>query len=149
IANDFYQKNEGNLEKSNILSLENLIHKSLYEKNTIAMQAYKKELLLIANLLIQKIDTENKMLNFKNYELGEENQKLINEFKNLQNKLEQVKEELEHIFTLKDDGKDETSTLLRLLAKKLQEKIIDELKYNQNNKKKNDTSRLNTIIETT
>lgn len=148
-ANDFYQKNEGNLEKSNILSLENLIHKSLYEKNTIAMQAYKKELLLIANLLIQKIDTENKMLNFKNYELGEENQKLINEFKNLQNKLEQVKEELEHIFTLKDDGKDETSTLLRLLAKKLQEKIIDELKYNQNNKKKNDTSRLNTIIETT
>ncbi|MBF7066826.1 dynamin family protein [Campylobacter volucris] len=149
IANDFYQKNEGNLEKSNILSLENLIHKSLYEKNTIAMQAYKKELLLIANLLIQKIDTENKMLNFKNYELGEENQKLINEFKNLQNKLEQVKEELEHIFTLKDDGKDETSTLLRLLAKKLQEKIIDELKYNQNNKKKNDVSRLNTIIETT
>lgn len=148
-ANDFYQKNEGNLEKSNILSLENLIYKSLYEKNTIAMQAYKKELLLIANLLIQKIDTENKMLNFKNYELGEENQKLINEFKNLQNKLEQVKEELEHIFTLKDDGKDETSTLLRLLAKKLQEKIIDELKYNQNNKKKNDTSRLNTIIETT
>lgn len=148
-ANDFYQKNEGNLEKSNILSLENLIHKSLYEKNTIAMQAYKKELLLIANLLIQKIDTENKMLNFKNYELGEENQKLINEFKNLQNKLEQVKEELEHIFTLKDDGKDETSTLLRLLAKKLQEKIIDELKYNQNNKKKNDVSRLNTIIETT
>ncbi|TDJ86677.1 ATP-binding protein [Campylobacter volucris] len=148
-ANDFYQKNEGNLEKSNILSLENLIHKSLYEKNTIAMQAYKKELLLIANLLIQKIDTENKMLNFKNYELGEENQKLINEFKNLQNKLEQVKEELEHIFTLKDDGKDETSTLLRLLAKKIQEKIIDELKYNQNNKKKNDISRLNTIIETT
>ncbi|AJC93674.1 GTP-binding protein (dynamin domain) [Campylobacter volucris] len=148
-ANDFYQKNEGNLEKSNILSLENLIHKSLYEKNTIAMQAYKKELLLIANLLIQKIDTENKMLNFKNYELGEENQKLINEFKNLQNKLEQVKEELEHIFTLKDDGKDETSALLRLLAKKLQEKIIDELKYNQNNKKKNDISRLNTIIETT
>ncbi|TDJ82124.1 dynamin family protein [Campylobacter volucris] len=148
-ANDFYQKNEGNLEKSNILSLENLIHKSLYEKNTIAMQAYKKELLLIANLLIQKIDTENKMLNFKNYELGEENQKLINEFKNLQNKLEQVKEELEHIFILKDDGKDETSTLLRLLAKKLQEKIIDELKYNQNNKKKNDVSRLNTIIETT
>ncbi|TXE88364.1 ATP-binding protein [Campylobacter volucris] len=148
-ANDFYQKNEGNLEKSNILSLENLIHKSLYEKNTIAMQAYKKELLLITNLLIQKIDTENKMLNFKNYELGEENQKLIDEFKNLQNKLEQVKEELEHIFTLKDDGKDETSTLLRLLAKKLQEKIIDELKYNQNNKKKNDISRLNTIIETT
>ncbi|MBF7069494.1 dynamin family protein [Campylobacter volucris] len=148
-ANDFYQKNEGNLEKSNILSLENLIHKSLYEKNTIAMQAYKKELLLIANLLIQKIDTENKMLNFKNYELGEENQKLINEFKNLQNKLEQVKEELEHIFILKDDGKDETSALLRLLAKKLQEKIIDELKYNQNNKKKNDISRLNTIIETT
>ncbi|MBF7042072.1 dynamin family protein [Campylobacter volucris] len=148
-ANDFYQKNEGNLEKSNILSLENLVHKSLYEKNTIAMQAYKKELLLIANLLIQKIDTENKMLNFKNYELGEENQKLINEFKNLQNKLEQVKEELEHIFTLKDDGKDETSALLRLLAKKLQEKIIDELKYNQNNKKKNDVSRLNTIIETT
>lgn len=148
-ANDFYQKNEGNLEKSNILSLENLIHKSLYEKNTIAMQAYKKELLLIVNLLTQKIDTENKMLNFKNYELGEENQKLINEFKNLQNKLEQVKEELEHIFTLKDDGKDETSALLRLLAKKLQEKIIDELKYNQNNKKKNDTSRLNTIIETT
>lgn len=149
LANDFYQKNEGNLEKSNILSLENLIHKSLYEKNTIAMQAYKKELLLITNLLIQKIDTENKMLNFKNYELGEENQKLIDEFKNLQNKLEQVKEELEQIFTLKDDGKDETSTLLRLLAKKLQEKIIDELKYNQNNKKKNDISRLNTIIETT
>lgn len=149
LANDFYQKNEGNLEKSNILSLENLIHKSLYEKNTIAVQAYKKELLLITNLLIQKIDTENKMLNFKNYELGEENQKLINEFKNLQNKLEQIKEELEHIFTLKDDGKDETSALLRLLAKKLQEKIIDELKYNQNNKKKNDTSRLNTIIETT
>lgn len=148
-ANDFYQKNEGNLEKSNILSLENLIHKSLYEKNTIAMQAYKKELLLIANLLIQKIDTENKMLNFKNYELGEENQKLINEFKNLQNKFEQIKEELEHIFTLKDDGKDETSALLLLLAKKLQEKIIDELKYNQNNKKKNDISRLNTIIETT
>ncbi|MBF7048878.1 hypothetical protein, partial [Campylobacter volucris] len=53
------------------------------------------------------------------------------------------------IFTLKDDGKDETSALLLLLAKKLQEKIIDELKYNQNNKKKNDISRLNTIIETT
>ncbi|MBT0605218.1 dynamin family protein, partial [Campylobacter lari] len=37
LANDFYQKKGGNLEQSNILTLEELIVKSLYDKNKIAL----------------------------------------------------------------------------------------------------------------
>ncbi|AJC87330.1 GTP-binding protein (dynamin domain) [Campylobacter insulaenigrae NCTC 12927] len=149
LANDFYQNNGGDLEKSNVLLLEDLINKSLYDKNMIAMRAYKKELLLILESLVQKINTNNKILNFKTYELNEENEKNIAKFKKMQDNLKKIREELAQIFNHKEDEKDEVKTLLYLLAKKLQEKLIDELKYNQINKKKNDTQRLSIIIDTT
>ncbi|MFG5123865.1 dynamin family protein [Campylobacter lari] len=149
LANDFYQKKGGNLEQSNILTLEELIAKSLYDKNKIALSAYKKELLLHLEKIEEKIKFSNKMLNYESFELDKQNQTIINDFKAKKEKLMQVKAELSAIFSTKDENTQEILTLLHLLAKKLKEKLIDELKYNQNNKIKNNTQRLNTIIDTT
>ncbi|MCV3445351.1 dynamin family protein [Campylobacter lari] len=149
LANDFYQKRGGNLEQSNILTLEELIVKSLYDKNKIALSAYKKELLLHLEKIEEKIKFSNKMLNYESFELDKQNQTIINDFKAKKEKLMQVKAELSAIFSTKDENTQEILTLLHLLAKKLKEKLIDELKYNQNNKIKNNTQRLNTIIDTT
>ncbi|HEC1812629.1 TPA: dynamin family protein [Campylobacter lari] len=149
LANDFYQKRGGNLEQSNILTLEELIVKSLYDKNKIALSAYKKELLLHLEKIEEKIKFSNKMLNYENIKLDEKNQAIVNDFKAKKEKLMQVKAELSAIFNAKDENAQEILTLLHLLAKKLKEKLIDELKYNQNNKIKNNTQRLNTIIDTT
>ncbi|EAH8201315.1 dynamin family protein [Campylobacter lari] len=149
LANDFYQKKGGNLEQSNILTLEELIAKSLYDKNKIALSAYKKELLLHLEKIEEKIKFSNKMLNYESFELDKQNQTIINDFKAKKEKLMQVKAELSAIFNTKDENTQEILTLLHLLAKKLKEKLIDELKYNQNNKIKNNTQRLNTIIDTT
>ncbi|MCV3356425.1 dynamin family protein [Campylobacter sp. RKI_CA19_01122] len=149
LANDFYQKKGGNLEQSNILTLEELIAKSLYDKNKIALSAYKKELLLHLEKIEEKIKFSNKMLNYESFELDKQNQTIINNFKAKKEKLMQVKAELSAIFNTKDENTQEILTLLHLLAKKLKEKLIDELKYNQNNKIKNNTQRLNTIIDMT
>ncbi|MPB47313.1 ATP-binding protein [Campylobacter lari] len=149
LANDFYQKRGGNLEQSNILILEELIAKSLYDKNKIALSAYKKELLLHLEKIEEKIKFSNKMLNYESFELDKQNQAIINDFKAKKEKLIQVKAELSAIFNTKDENTQEILTLLHLLAKKLKEKLIDELKYNQNNKTKNNTQRLNIIIDTT
>ncbi|EAI1583011.1 dynamin family protein [Campylobacter lari] len=149
LANDFYQKRGGNLEQSNILILEELIAKSLYDKNKIALSAYKKELLLHLEKIEEKIKFSNKMLNYESFELDKQNQAIINDFKAKKEKLIQVKAELSAIFNTKDENTQEILTLLHLLAKKLKEKLIDELKYNQNNKIKNNTQRLNIIIDTT
>ncbi|HFU4820325.1 TPA: dynamin family protein [Campylobacter lari] len=149
LANDFYQKRGGNLEQSNILTLEELIVKSLYDKNKIALSAYKKELLLHLEKIEEKIKFSNKMLNYENFELDKQNQAIVNDFKAKKEKLMQVKAELSAIFGTKYENTQEILTLLHLLAKKLKEKLIDELKYNQNNKIKNNTQRLNTIIDTT
>ncbi|ACM63696.1 dynamin family protein [Campylobacter lari] len=149
LANDFYQKKGGNLEQSNILTLEELIAKSLYDKNKIALSAYKKELLLHLEKIEEKIKFSNKMLNYESFELDKQNQAIVNDFKAKKEKLMQVKAELSAIFSIKDENTQEILTLLHLLAKKLKEKLIDELKYNQNNKIKNNTQRLNTIIDTT
>ncbi|EAH7580420.1 dynamin family protein [Campylobacter lari] len=149
LANDFYQKRGGNLEQSNILILEELIAKSLYDKNKIALSAYKKELLLHLEKIEEKIKFSNKMLNYESFELDKQNQAIINDFKAKKEKLIQAKAELSAIFNTKDENTQEILTLLHLLAKKLKEKLIDELKYNQNNKTKNNTQRLNIIIDTT
>ncbi|AJC84209.1 GTP-binding protein (dynamin domain) [Campylobacter peloridis] len=149
LANDFYQNKGGNLEQSNILALEELIIKSLYDKNKIALSAYKKELLLHLEKTEEKIKFSNKMLNYESFELDKQNQAIINDFKAKKEKLMQVKAELNAIFNTKNENTQEISTLLYLLAKKLKEKLIDELKYNQSNKIKNNNQRLNTIIDTT
>ncbi|MCV3527369.1 dynamin family protein [Campylobacter lari] len=149
LANDFYQKRGGNLEQSNILTLEELIVKSLYDKNKIALSAYKKELLLHLEKIDEKIKFSNKMLNYENIKLDEKNQAIVNDFKAKKEKLMQIKAELSAIFNTKDENTQEILTLLHLLAKKLKEKLIDELKYNQNKKIKNNIQRLNTIIDTT
>ncbi|EAI4484154.1 dynamin family protein [Campylobacter lari] len=149
LANDFYQKRGGNLEQSNILTLEELIVKSLYDKNKIALSAYKKELLLHLEKIEEKIKFSNKMLNYENIKLDEKNQAIVNDFKTKKEKLMQIKAELSAIFNTKDENTQEILTLLHLLAKKLKEKLIDELKYNQNKKIKNNIQRLNTIIDTT
>ncbi|AJC85851.1 dynamin family protein [Campylobacter sp. RM16704] len=149
LANDFYQNKGGNLEQSNILTLQEQIAKSLYSKNKIALNAYKKELLLHLEKIEEKINFSNKILNYENFELDKQNKTIIDDFKSKKEKLNQVKAELNAIFNTKNENTQEVLTLLHLLAKKLKEKLIDELKYNQNNKIKNNTQRLNTIIDTT
>ncbi|HEC1756322.1 TPA: dynamin family protein, partial [Campylobacter lari] len=118
LANDFYQKKGGNLEQSNILTLEELIAKSLYDKNKIALSAYKKELLLHLEKIEEKIKFSNKMLNYESFELDKQNQTIINNFKAKKEKLMQVKAELSAIFNTKDENTQEILTLLHLLAKK-------------------------------
>ncbi|EFO9447184.1 hypothetical protein HL737_000163, partial [Campylobacter lari] len=113
------------------------------------LSAYKKELLLHLEKIEEKIKFSNKMLNYESFELDKQNQAIINDFKAKKEKLIQVKAELSAIFNTKDENTQEILTLLHLLAKKLKEKLIDELKYNQNNKIKNNTQRLNIIIDTT
>lgn len=149
LANDFYQNKGGNLEQSNILALEELIAKSLYDKNKIALNAYKKELLLHVEKLEEKTNLSNKLLSYENFELDQQNKLIIDDFKAKKDKLKQIKIELNTLFNAKDENTQEVTTLLHLLAKKLKEKLIDELKYNQNNKIKNNFQRLSTIIDTT
>ncbi|WP_139452711.1 dynamin family protein [Campylobacter armoricus] len=149
LANDFYQKRGGNLEQSNILVLEEHIAKSLYDKNKIALSAYKKELLLHLEKIEEKIKFSNKMLNYENFELDKQSKTIIDDFKAKKEKLNQVKAELSAIFNTKDENTQEILMLLLLLAKKLKEKLIDELKYIQSNKSQINIQRLNTIIDTT
>ncbi|HEC1793898.1 TPA: dynamin family protein, partial [Campylobacter lari] len=104
LANDFYQKKGGNLEQSNILTLEELIAKSLYDKNKIALSAYKKELLLHLEKIEEKIKFSNKILNYESFELDKQNQTIINDFKAKKEKLMQVKAELSAIFSIKDEN---------------------------------------------
>ncbi|KAA6231006.1 ATP-binding protein [Campylobacter sp. LR264d] len=150
-ASDFYQKkaNENSLKESKMLEFEEYLFNALYggQKSKIALNAYKKELLLELNALIEEYELANKLLKDKSANLSLENENLLKEFKEQKKALESAKNEIKFSKDKLENIQSGIENLLLLLAKKLKERLVDELSYIKNNAKKLNLARILNIID--
>lgn len=113
------------------------------------MESYKKELLLELDHLLKEYELQNKFIQEKEQNLDEQSKQFLLEMQNKRKSLQETKEEiLNSILELKnlENGVD---NLVLLLAKKLKDRLLDELKYFKNQSQKVDMQRILMIIDTT
>ncbi|MFQ6342398.1 dynamin family protein [Campylobacter sp. VTCC 70190] len=152
-ASDFYKglATKQSLEKSGMQEFESYLFNELYagEKSKIALKAYKKELHLELKNILSQYELQNQIIKENKQGLSEENQNLLLEFKKQAELLKEAQSEIAtSIAKLKniDSGID---NLVLLLAKKLKERLIDELKYLKNKSKKPNIARILNIVDIT
>lgn len=147
LASDFYEQKapKQSLEASNIPKLERYLFNNLFsnEKSKLALNSYKKELILNAKNLIKKTSLEKSLINKKLSNKAFDNEKANLELK--KTKLALIKDELNSIKI--NDQKEFLENSLILLAKKIKDRLIDELKYLEQNKKTMDKNRLESMID--
>ncbi|WP_373447844.1 dynamin family protein [Campylobacter bilis] len=153
MASDFYRglTSKESLEKSGMLEFEKYLFNELYsgQKSKIILKAYKKELHLELKNILNEYEMQNQIIKESKQGLSEKNQELLLEFKHQTAILQEAQKEIaSSIMKLRntDSGID---NLVLLLAKKLKERLVDELKYLKNNAKKLNTGRLLNIVDIT
>lgn len=153
MANDFYKNlvSKESFQKSGMQEFENYLFNELYsgKKSKIALESYKKELLLELDHLLKEYELQNKFIQEKERNLDEQSKQFLLEMQNKRKSLQETKEEiLNSILELKnlENGVD---NLVLLLAKKLKDRLLDELKYFKNKSQKVDMQRILIIIDTT
>lgn len=152
-ASDFYKglASKDEFEKSGMKEFEEYLFNELYsgEKTKIAMNAYKKELLLELKNLLAEYEMQNKLIKENEQNSDEQNQKLFLEFKIQKELLRKAKEEIENSILKLENLESGLDNLLLLLAKKLKERLIDELKYIQDKGQKVSIPRILNITDIT
>ncbi|MBZ7965498.1 dynamin family protein [Campylobacter molothri] len=153
MANDFYKNlvSKESFQKSGMQEFENYLFNELYsgKKSKIALESYKKELLLELDHLLKEYELQNKFIQEKEQNLDEQSKQFLLDMQNKRKSLQETKEEiLNSILELKnlENGVD---NLVLLLAKKLKDRLVDELKYFKNKSQKVDMQRILMIIDTT
>lgn len=150
-ANEFYEKKAGQdiLEESRIVELENYLYEQLFsgQKSKFMLAAYKKELLLLGKELILRYETQNSAFQSQSNISNKENESLLNESKQEEERLAQAQKDIDKFIIQLEKENVLPSNILQLLAKKLEERIFDELKYSFEKKIKLDKIRLINIFD--
>lgn len=150
-ASEFYEKKAGQdvLEESRIVELENYLYEQLFsgQKSKFILAAYKKELLLLSKELILRYETQNSAFQSQSNISNKENESLLNESKQEEERLAQAQKDIDKFIVQLEKENVLPSNILQLLAKKLEERIFDELKYSFEKKIKLDKIRLINIFD--
>ncbi len=150
-ASEFYEKKAGQdiLEESRIVELENYLYEQLFsgQKSKFILAAYKKELLLLGKELILRYETQNSAFQSQSNISNKENESLLNESKQEEERLVQAQKDIDKFIIQLEKENVLPSNILQLLAKKLEERIFDELKYSFEKKIKLDKIRLINIFD--
>ncbi|MBZ7939388.1 dynamin family protein [Campylobacter sp. W0014] len=153
MANDFYKNlaSEESLEKSGMKEFENYLFNELYsgEKSKIALESYKKELLLELDYLLKEYELQNKFIQEKEQNLDEQNKQFLLQMQNQEKILKEAKGEISNSILELKNLESGIDNLVLLLAKQLKDRLVDELKYFKNKSQKVDIKRILMIIDTT
>ncbi|HEB9356104.1 TPA: dynamin family protein [Campylobacter coli] len=153
MASDFYKglSSEESFKKSGIKEFEEYLFNELYsgEKSKIILQAYKKELLLELKNILNEYEMQNKLIKEDGQGLSEENNKLLSEFKAKEEALREAKEEISNSILNLENFENGVDNLVLLLAKKLKERLIDEIKYLKDKAQKININRILNMIDIT
>ncbi|MBZ7935169.1 dynamin family protein [Campylobacter sp. B0100352/1] len=153
MANDFYKNlaSEESLEKSGMKEFENYLFNELYsgEKSKIALESYKKELLLELDYLLKEYELQNKFIQEKEQNLDEQNKQFLLQMQNQKKILKEAKDEISNSIVELQNLESGIDNLVLLLAKQLKDRLVDELKYFKNKSQKVDVKRILMIIDTT
>ncbi|HEB9347701.1 TPA: dynamin family protein [Campylobacter coli] len=153
MASDFYKglSSEENFKKSGMKEFEEYLFNELYsgEKSKIILQAYKKELLLELKNILNEYEMQNKLIKEDGQGLSEENNKLLSEFKAKEEALREAKEEISNSILNLENFENGVDNLVLLLAKKLKERLIDEIKYLKDKAQKININRILNMIDIT
>lgn len=152
-ANEFYagKADEEALKESKMGEFENYLLNALYsgEKTKTALNAYKKELGLELNRLLEFYTLQDKLLTDQGQENSDENEILLAQLQTQKENLKQVEENIAHFIEKLQGLENGTDKRVLALAKRLKDRLIDELKYLQNNHQKINPTRILSIIDTT
>ncbi|EKS2624569.1 dynamin family protein, partial [Campylobacter coli] len=153
MASDFYKglSSEESFKKSGMKEFEEYLFNELYsgEKSKITLQAYKKELLLELRNILNEYEMQNKLIKEDGQGLSEENDKLLLEFKAKEEALKEAKEEISNSILNLENFENGVDNLVLLLAKKLKERLIDEIKYLKDKAQKININRILNMIDIT
>lgn len=153
MASDFYKglSSEESFKKSGMKEFEEYLFNELYsgEKSKIILQAYKKELLLELKNILNEYEMQNKLIKEDGQDLSEENNKLLSEFKAKEEALREAKEEISNSILNLENFENGVDNLVLLLAKKLKERLIDEIKYLKDKAQKININRILNMIDIT
>ncbi len=153
MASDFYKglSSEESFKKSGMKEFEEYLFNELYsgEKSKIILQAYKKELLLELKNILNEYEMQNKLIKEDGQGLSEENNKLLSEFKAKEEALREAKEEISNSILNLENFENGVDNLVLLLAKKLKERLIDEIKYLKDKAQKININRILNMIDIT
>ncbi len=153
MASDFYKglSSEESFKKSGMKEFEEYLFNELYsgEKSKIILQAYKKELLLELRNILNEYEMQNKLIKEDGQGLSEENDKLLLEFKAKEEALKEAKEEISNSILNLENFENRVDNLVLLLAKKLKERLIDEIKYLKDKAQKININRILNMIDIT
>lgn len=153
MASDFYKglSSEESFKKSGMKEFEEYLFNELYsgEKSKIILQAYKKELLLELKNILNEYEMQNKLIKEDRQGLSKENNKLLSEFKAKEEALREAKEEISNSILNLENFENGVDNLVLLLAKKLKERLIDEIKYLKDKAQKININRILNMIDIT
>ncbi|EOB3875485.1 dynamin family protein [Campylobacter upsaliensis] len=152
-ANDFYKNLVGKEEfgQSGMEEFERYLLNALYsgEKSKTALNAYKKELGLELVQILSEYEMQNKLFKESSHATQNENMQFLAEFKKQERELLNVKDDIKNSISKLRNSQNDINQLVLLLAKKLKERLIDELKYLNNNAKKLDLNRVLNMVDIT
>ncbi|EAH6026527.1 ATP-binding protein, partial [Campylobacter upsaliensis] len=152
-ANDFYKNLVGKEEfgQSGMEEFERYLLNTLYsgEKSKTALNAYKKELGLELVQILSEYEMQNKLFKESSHATQDENMQFLAEFKKQERELLNVKDDIKNSISKLRNSQNDINQLVLLLAKKLKERLIDELKYLNNNAKKLDLNRVLNMVDIT
>ncbi|ECH7264952.1 ATP-binding protein, partial [Campylobacter upsaliensis] len=152
-ANDFYKNLVGKEEfgQSGMEEFERYLLNALYsgEKSKTALNAYKKELGLELVQILSEYEMQNKLFKESSHATQDENMQFLAEFKKQEREILNVKDDIKNSISKLRNSQNDINQLVLLLAKKLKERLIDELKYLNNNAKKLDLNRVLNMVDIT
>ena len=150
-ARDFYKglASEEEFKKSGILELEEYLFNELFggQKSKIALNSYKKELILELVENINSYELQNKLFLENSSEFDKKSTRLLSELKSKKQSLILAKNDIAQSVLSLENTKFDIENLLLLLAKKLKQRLLDELKYNKEKSLKLNLIRILNIVD--
>ncbi|HEA8269507.1 TPA: ATP-binding protein, partial [Campylobacter coli] len=98
---------------------------------------------------LNEYEMQNKLIKEDGQGLSEENDKLLLEFKAKEEALKEAKEEISNSILNLENFENGVDNLVLLLAKKLKERLIDEIKYLKDKAQKININRILNMIDIT
>ena len=152
-ANDFYKHlvSEEEFKQSGIKEFEAYLFDALYsgEKSKTALNAYRKELGLELMQILSDYEAQNKLFKENSHTTQDENAKFLLEFKKQEEELLNAKEDIKNSISKLENSQNDIASLVLLLAKKLKERLVDELKYLKAKAQKPDLNRILSMVDIT
>lgn len=148
LANDYYanKASKDELLESNMPRLERYLFNELFSnaKSKLVLKSYKNELKLIANALLKENVNEANLLKNSLNKLDTNNQEIFLKLSDLKSSLNEAKAALAKINLSNED--EFIKNAQTLLAKRLNDRLVNELKYSESKKISLDLNRLDTVI---